>query len=138
AAGIATLNEIIDQDLPAQAAKKGEDFLTSLRFLAAKYPMIKEVRGLGLLIGIEFNSDDLIGKAAYDFIGSLVVGELFNRFHIVTAYTLNNPTVVRFEPALNIEIEKLDYVVDSLDQVLKANKSNWKLLGSTVRNFISR
>lgn len=54
AAGIATLEIIFRDDLSRQAAEKGEYLLERLRQLQKKYPFLHEVRGRGLMIGLEF------------------------------------------------------------------------------------
>jgi len=129
AAGLAALQSIIEQDLPQKAAEKGKQFLRSLKALQAKYNLIKEVRGRGLLIGMEFNQpvggvlDKLtLGKAnelANEFFGSLVAGELMNKYQIISAYTLNNPNVIRLEPPLIVSDEDLAKVTSSLEEILQ-------------------
>ena len=46
-------------------------------------------------------------------------GQLLNEHGIITAYTLNNPNVIRLEPPLIIKREEIDYVVQALEAVLK-------------------
>ena len=48
----------------------------------------------------------------------LVIMELHLKHRVMTAFTLNNPNVLRLEPPLNVEKEQADYVVDALDQTL--------------------
>ncbi len=57
AAGAAVLRYILDHDLISQAATVGEHFLLRLRALSDRHPFIGDVRGLGLLLGIEFVRD---------------------------------------------------------------------------------
>ena len=95
---IATLDVIIDEDLPRQAREKGEWLLPQLKKIASRYPqLINEVRGTGLFIGIDFSDDD---------IGGLMISALSSR-GVIVAFTLNSPKVIRIEPALNIPIELL-------------------------------
>jgi putrescine aminotransferase len=54
---------------------------------------------------------------------SLVLLDLYQEHRILTAYTLNNMNVLRFQPPLDIAREHLDYVVDSLDQTLTRLKN---------------
>jgi putrescine aminotransferase len=105
AAGAAAICEIKGQDLPARAARLGAYALNRLQEMQAQYPeIISEVRGRGLFIGVEFTDSDIAG---------LVIAGLAQR-RIIAAYTLNNPLVVRFEPALTIPEELLDRGLDGL------------------------
>lgn len=56
AAAIATL-ELVEQEYAANAAKMGRYLLESVHAMAARYPVIGEVRGKGLMIGLEFVKD---------------------------------------------------------------------------------
>lgn len=129
AAGIASIQAIIDKDLPHQAEEKGKYFLERLMALKDKSPLIKDIRGKGLMIGIEFNqpegllSKTAVGKLASEYTGSLVAGELQNKYRIITAYTLNNPNVIRLEPPLIVTEEQIDRVVDALEEILTSQKS---------------
>jgi putrescine aminotransferase len=105
AAGLAAIREIQRQDLPARAARLGEYALARVRELRAKHPdIISDVRGRGLLIGVQFTDSDIAG---------LVIAGLAQR-RIIGAYTLNNPEVIRIEPALTIPEPDLDRGLDGL------------------------
>jgi putrescine aminotransferase len=105
AAGLAAIREIQRQALPARAARLGEHALARLRELQLKHPdIISDVRGRGLLIGVQFNDSDIAG---------LVIAGLAQR-RIIAAYTLNNPGVIRIEPALTIPEDALDRGLDGL------------------------
>jgi putrescine aminotransferase len=76
--------------------------MSGLTGVKADFPgILVDVRGRGLMIGVEFADAD-VGKLV---IGSLVKGG------VVAAYTLNNPEVMRFEPPLIITDEQIDRVV---------------------------
>lgn len=139
AAGIASIQAIIEKRLPEAAKELGDYFLGRLKELKEKHKLIKEVRGKGLLIGIEFNqpeggllnklSGGAVSKLSNEYLGSLVAGELQNKHRIITAYTLNNPNVIRLEPPLIVSREQIDTAVDALDEILTRNGS---LLGITM------
>jgi adenosylmethionine-8-amino-7-oxononanoate aminotransferase len=57
AAGLAALQEIRERDLVTNAAERGEQALERLRSLQARLPRVGDVRGQGLLLGLEFVSD---------------------------------------------------------------------------------
>ncbi|NIO10897.1 MAG: aminotransferase class III-fold pyridoxal phosphate-dependent enzyme, partial [Deltaproteobacteria bacterium] len=74
-----------------QAKSKGEYVLEQLKHLRDRYPgVLADVRGLGLLIGMEFPTDG---------IGYKVAAGLFSR-GVLTAGTLTNAKTIRIEPAL--------------------------------------
>ncbi len=98
-AGIAAIKATQRLNLPAQSAKLGDHLLESLTIIKQRFPlMIADVRGLGLLAGVEFASAD---------IAKLVIAACA-RAGLLAAYSLNNPLVVRIEPPLIIEQELLD------------------------------
>ncbi|WP_243120638.1 aspartate aminotransferase family protein, partial [Pelotomaculum sp. FP] len=93
AAGIAALEVIFEENLPEKARVNGAYLLQELRKLQEKYPLLKDVRGRGLMAGIEFNQPgSLAGKATFglasklseEYLGTLVAGELMNKYHIIT------------------------------------------------------
>jgi len=54
AAGVATIQAMREEDMPANAARRGLQLMTGLRKLQEQYPVIGDVRGLGLMVGTEF------------------------------------------------------------------------------------
>lgn len=133
AAGIAAVNYIIDNDLTSQAKEKGDYLLSRLNELKPDHPMIKDVRGRGLLIGLEFKEPfkgyvDKITKGAlnriyHDYFASIVASQLVHKYGIITAFTWNNPNVLRFEPPLEISYSELDLLVKALDDICGRNKT---------------
>lgn len=148
AAGIAAIRIMIEEDLSSQAREKGEYLIRGLRLLQEKYPsFIKEVRGKGLLIGVEFNSlskgainkitGGKINRIAEEYFAALVAAELINKHHIITAYTLNNPNVIRFEPPLTISKEQIDRLLLALEDIFRSYQSMWKLFLAGGKKIIS-
>ena len=82
--------------------------LPKLARIAAKYPILKETRGRGLLIGLEFINCET---------GARVAKELFGN-GILIADSLNNSTTIRIEPTLTIGIDQLDRVVEIIEKVV--------------------
>ena len=146
AAGIAALEVIQTENLPQRAAELGDYLLSGLRSLQEKYPIIHEVRGKGLLVGVEFEQPakgimaklaGAINKLASEYLGSMVAGVLLNEYRIITAYTLNNPNVIRLEPPLVVSREQIDVVLNALDETFHKNRS---LLGFSLtsgKTFLS-
>jgi len=109
AAGLAAIEVVLEEKLPQNAAAMGAVLLDGLRAIAAKYPgTVVEVRGKGLLIGMEFTERD---------IAALVIAGLAQQ-HILAAYTLNNPRVIRFEPPLIVERKHIDRLLTALDEAI--------------------
>ncbi len=99
AAGLAALRVIEEEDLCTKSRVMGERMRAGLREAAQKCPdLVKEVRGRGLMIGVEL---------AMDEIGELLVAQMLKN-GMVVAYTLNNPRVIRFEPPLTISESQVD------------------------------
>jgi putrescine aminotransferase len=109
AAGIAAVNVTLEEDLPGQAAATGEHLLHELRALQRRFrDFLVEVRGRGLLIGLEFSDQGL---------GYAVSAGLFRR-GVLVAGTLLNAKTIRIEPALNIPRPLVDEVLEKLEDTL--------------------
>ena len=145
AASLAALQELIEKDISSESDKKGRYFMERLRERISGHPLVKEIRGKGLLIGIEFNgpgdvldrlTGGLAGKISEEYAAALVAGELLNNHRIITAYSLNNPNVIRLEPPLIVSYQQLDKVVGALDEVLQRNTSTIKVAFSGVKTAL--
>jgi putrescine aminotransferase len=100
AAGLAALEVIADENLVEKSAQQGAKLMAKLRATQAEYSgLIKDVRGRGSLIGVEFADAD---------IGNLVIAALVG-YDVLAAYTLNNPTVIRFLPPFVISDEEIEW-----------------------------
>jgi putrescine aminotransferase len=109
AAAIATIGVLIEEKLPERAAEVGAYFLEELKKAAKGYEdKVQEIRGQGLMIGIEFHQDE---------IGYEVSKGMFDR-GILVAGTLINSKTIRIEPALTISYEEVNKVVATFKEVL--------------------
>jgi putrescine aminotransferase len=109
AAGIATIGVIQEERLPERAAELGDYFLRRLQTVQVEFPsVIREVRGKGLLIGLEFYEEDIAGLA--------IAG--MARRRLIVAYYLSNPCVFRFEPPLIVTRQQIDRAVESFREAL--------------------
>lgn len=103
----AVLTELIDNKVIDGVKEKGKYAKEKLLKLKEKYPVIEELRGTGLLLGIKFN-ESLLNKD--------IVNEAFNnKFLLVSA----GDNVVRFFPPLNVTFEEIDKAVKKLETVLE-------------------
>ncbi|CAN5677468.1 aspartate aminotransferase family protein [soil metagenome] len=109
AAGLATLDVIRDEGLVERSERLGERMLRGFLEVGNRHTeLIAEVRGRGLMIGLEFRMDE---------VGELVVAQLLKR-GVCVAYALNNPRILRFEPPLIITEAQVDEAVEAVDSAL--------------------
>ena len=106
AVAIAVIDEIKHTSLLAHVRETGNYFLAQLRKLQLQHTAIKEVRGLGLMIGVEIESAEL---AKYLATGLLERRIIINRTH---------ETVLRFLPPFLITREHVDQVIAAIDDLL--------------------
>lgn len=105
AVGLATLDVLRDERLPERAAEEGRYCLEQLRRVREEYPeIIAEVRGRGLLLGVEFRDKDVAG---------LVISGMGRR-RIIVGYYLSNARVFRLEPPLIVGRAQIDAVIAAL------------------------
>ncbi|WP_270584053.1 putrescine aminotransferase [Bacillus smithii] len=109
AAAIATIDILLEEKLPERAAEVGKYFLQGLKDAAKGHEdKVLEIRGIGLMIGIEFHKDEVgyeVSKAMFDK-GILVAG------------TLVNSKTIRIEPPLTISYEEVNEVIRVFKEVL--------------------
>jgi putrescine aminotransferase len=116
AAGLATLKALEDEDLCERAAASGEYLRTRLEEVQSRFPQIvKEVRGMGLLMGVEFTDEK--------FTGSILMAMVQRR--VLTVHTMNQPRVLRLEPALNVTRAEIDTAVAALDASLAVTRERF-------------
>jgi len=108
AAGLAALNVIVRDRLYERAAKIGKEMVLRLLAMRATKPEITAVRGLGLLVGIEFRDAALTRR----FVTSMIARG------VIVNWTLNADNVVRLAPALTIKSEEVDFAMSATKKVL--------------------
>lgn len=109
AAGLAAIQVMEEEGLIERSRKMGALLKEGLTQLKAKHSdLIADVRGRGLMIGVEFTMDE---------VGELCVAQMLIR-GLCAAYTLNNPRVLRFEPPLIISEEQVRFAVETFDAAL--------------------
>jgi len=103
AAGVAALTAILEEGMLENCRKMGDYFLSELDKMKNQFPFIKEVRGKGLILGMELKID-----------GSSIVKEMLKK-RILINCTMGN--VLRFLPPLIVTQEEVDQVVKALGEV---------------------
>lgn len=112
AAGLASLRVILEEDLPARAERVGARIRGELRRLGEQYGGVREVRGLGMLIGLELESAERTRAfAERAFAEGVILG-----------WTLHSNTVIRLAPPLNISEEELDRGLAALETAMRATQ----------------
>ncbi len=101
----ATVRHILREDIPAQAAAKGERLMNDLRALQDRHPVISEVRGQGLLVAVEFSSD----------IGPALVAAIRERGMLCNVV---KPNTLRLVPPLTVSDDELTEAVGIIDAAL--------------------
>jgi predicted acetylornithine/succinylornithine family transaminase len=104
AAACAAVDVLVNEKLPGRAANLGAYFKAKLEELQAKYKIVKEVRGLGLLLGMELRHD----------VHNIILKTMDKGVLILDA----GRTVLRFLPPLVIEKEQIDKTISVLDEVI--------------------
>lgn len=110
AAGVATLQVIEEEGLLDKAARDGAYFKAGLEKIAAEFPrVLRTVRGRGMMMGLE-----LTKEGAGGMLMALMIAQ-----HVLVAYTLNNPKVIRIEPPLILPVAVIDQVLALLHDAVR-------------------
>jgi putrescine aminotransferase len=127
AAALSTLEILEDEGLVARSAQLGALLLNGLQQRLKGHPLVKEVRGRGLLVGIEFgptgiNWLDKIAPALVGKVSELVFGQ-WVAVKMLEAGILCQPSVsrnnvLRLEPPLTIAENEINLIIDTLGQIL--------------------
>jgi ornithine--oxo-acid transaminase len=127
-AGLATLDILERDDLGRRALAFGETFRAKLRHQLAGLDMVREVRGLGLLNGIEFVPPKRVAfrmmyKAFHRIhpamFGQIVVMRMFREKRILTQICGNNFMVLKAAPPLMVTPDQLDTFVNAIRDVVE-------------------
>ena len=108
AVAIAVIDTIKKDNLLQNIQDTGEYFREQLVKLATRHDCIVDVRGMGLMLGVELNSADLAKR---------VTGELMDR-HIIVNRT--SETALRFLPPFILERKHIDTAIKALDETITA------------------
>lgn len=138
AAGLKAIEVIVRDRLAAEALRTGERLKAGLERIAATTGLVKDVRGRGLMIGVEFYEPKIAKGLSHEYLASSIAGLLLNDHHIITAYTLNNPNVIRFEPPLIVSDEEIDRVLDAFESVCKHHRGLVGALAGLGRTMLTR
>jgi len=120
AAGVASLEVMLEQNLPRQSLVKGEYLLKRLRELQATESLIGEVRGKGLMIGVELVEEHRHKTPAQE--KAAKIKELLRMKGILVGVGGVKANVVRIQPPLVITEQQIDTLIDRLSESMREAK----------------
>jgi acetylornithine aminotransferase/acetylornithine/N-succinyldiaminopimelate aminotransferase len=109
AVAIAVIDTIQDENILAHIQEVGGFFKAQLNALKQQHDCVTDVRGLGLMLGIELNSAELAKRVAAQMMERRII---INR---------TSETVLRFLPPYILEKKHVETTIDALNEILKAN-----------------
>ena len=125
AGSLAMLDVMVEEDLGRNATVMGERIMDRLRAMQDKYSIIGDVRGLGLMIGVELVLDRDTKEPAHDLTGfawehalrteKLLLGKSGPVFG-------NYGNVIKLKPAVNSTAAEVDEMMDRIDRVFAATQ----------------
>jgi ornithine--oxo-acid transaminase len=127
AAGIATLEVLKAERVTENAARKGERLLHALSLLNERYELLKDVRGKGLMIGVEFGTPsslklkaswNLLETASKGLFCQLITIPLFKKHKILTQVAGHASHTIKLIPPLIIDDDDCDWIVRAFDETI--------------------
>jgi ornithine--oxo-acid transaminase len=130
ACGIATLDVLESERLIENAAQRGEQLLRAFADMKERYELVSDVRGKGLMIGIEFGAPrSLKLKASWNLLETankglfcqLITIPLFKEHQILSQVAGHASHTVKLLPPLVLTSEDCDYIIKAFDAVIAAS-----------------
>lgn len=151
AAGIATLEVIKADNLIEKAARRGAELQMALTRLVPGYELLKEVRGKGLMLGVEFGppkslrlraSWNVLETANKGLFCQLITVPLFKDHKILTQVAGHGSHTIKLLPPLVITEEDCNWIATSFDEVIAASHkvpgAIWSLGKTLVDNAVRK
>jgi len=111
AAALAAMDVLLEDGLMENARERGEQLMSGARELAQRYPgVVREVRGMGLLVGVELTSEGY---------GGWIIPEMV-KHGVTAAWTLNMQRVIRLEPPLVVTKDEVRTALAALEAGLSS------------------
>jgi putrescine aminotransferase len=143
--GAAALEALVAEQLVQNARQAGQYFIDRLTRLKEKHPVIAEVRGMGLMIGIRFAMGEdrvlnrvarrVVNRISPKIVTSHIASRLLNEHRMIVPPSLSDEYLVRVYPPLNATPEDLDRFVEALDSVCGSLGDYKDLLVRTTLRF---
>ena len=151
AAGLATLHVMDSEHLVEHAAQVGDKLIKGLSAFKERHALIQDVRGKGLMIGIEFAPAGSLGvKAAWTaaeaaqkgLFAQLVVMALLRDHHILTQVGGPGVNIIKLLPPLIIGDPEVELIVSAFDAVLgeaaRVSGRVWSQSGHLIKQALSQ
>jgi ornithine--oxo-acid transaminase len=151
AAGLASLAVIEDSQLVSNAERTGAALLTALQDLVDEYEMLAEVRGRGLMIGLEFGKPrslklrtgwSMLQTARVGLFAQMVVVALFQRHRILTQVSGDHTEVIKLLPPLTITDAEVTLFREAFDDIMQdAHRGSglmWDFGRTLVKQAVTR
>jgi ornithine--oxo-acid transaminase len=151
ACGLATLQVMDDEQLVDRARDTGIELLRRLNALKERHSLIKEVRGIGLMIAIEFHEPrEFSTRMGWKFLHSverelfaqMLVTSLFKKHRILTQIAGHSMDVIKILPPLIIGETEINRFVSAVDDVLQECRKFpgpiWDLGSNFIRHALKR
>ena len=149
ACGLAALEVIDHENLVERSAKMGALLMDKIEALKTKHSFIKEVRGKGLMVGIEFHEPSefklkmawkLLHKIDKVLFAQMIVTQMLSKHRVLTQVAGHAMDVLKILPPLIIGEKEVDMFVNALDDVLSECRKfpgpMWELGNNFVRAAI--
>ena len=128
AAALASLYVIEEDKLVENAAELGEYTINRLREISKACPFVSDVRGKGLMFGIDFARPkdsfklkmawDMLHKLNFGVFGQMVIIPLLQKHHILTQVAGYHVEVIKFLPPMTVTKEDMDWFLNAMEEVL--------------------
>jgi acetylornithine/N-succinyldiaminopimelate aminotransferase len=105
AAGVAALTALLEEGIIENCQRVGDYFLSRLKEMGSRFPFVKEVRGKGLILGVELKRE-----------GAPIVTAMMEKGFLINC-TMGN--VLRFLPPLIVTKEEVDQLIGALEETMK-------------------
>jgi 4-aminobutyrate aminotransferase len=120
AAGVAVLDTIVGEDLVANSAARGAELMDALRAIAAEDPRIGDVRGLGLMIGVEFVKDAVTREPDGETCETVIQACADEGLLLITCGIDHN--VIRWIPPIDVTADEIEEALGIFRRVLAATR----------------
>jgi ornithine--oxo-acid transaminase len=148
AAALASLHVIEEDKLVENAAFMGEYVMNRLREIGKSCPFVADVRGKGLMFGIDFARPkegfklkmawDLLHKMNFAVFGQMVIIPLLQKHRILTQVAGYHTEVIKFLPPMTVTKEDMDWFLDAMREVLEDTQRVPGAAWDTVTNLAKR
>jgi 2,2-dialkylglycine decarboxylase (pyruvate) len=120
AAAEAVLDVVLTEDLPSAAKQRGDQLMAGLRELQTRHEPIGDVRGMGLLVGVEL-VEDRDTRAPADTLGRALTEECFRcglSMNLVRGQSAGSAACLRMAPPLTVSEDEIDLALTVIDEAL--------------------